>query len=64
MRRIIKKIKVKHPVLFIVGNEVDGISESLLSRCDVIAEIPMNGKKESLNVGVSLGIALFRMLNI
>ncbi|MES2436419.1 MAG: TrmH family RNA methyltransferase [Patescibacteria group bacterium] len=59
-----KKVKVKQPVLFIVGNEVEGIPASLLSRCDVIAEIPMKGKKESLNVGVSLGIALFRMLNI
>ncbi|MDQ3014475.1 MAG: TrmH family RNA methyltransferase [bacterium] len=59
-----KKVKPKGSVLFIVGNEVEGISTSLLKKCDIIAEIPMNGKKESLNVGVSLGIALFRILNI
>jgi 23S rRNA (guanosine2251-2'-O)-methyltransferase len=59
-----KKIKPKFPVLFIVGNEVDGISKSLLKKCNVIAEIPMRGKKESLNVAVATGIALFRMLNI
>ncbi len=59
-----KKIKVTYPVLFIVGNEVEGISKSILNTADVIAEIPMKGSKESLNVGVSLGIALFRMLGI
>jgi 23S rRNA (guanosine2251-2'-O)-methyltransferase len=59
-----KKVKPTFPVLFIVGNEVEGISPELLKECDIIAEIPMKGQKESLNVGVSLGIALFRMLNI
>jgi 23S rRNA (guanosine2251-2'-O)-methyltransferase len=58
------KLGSKTPVLFLVGNEVDGISKALLNKCDIIAEIPMRGKKESLNVGVSLGIALFRILNI
>lgn len=59
-----KKILPAAEVLFIVGNEVGGISRGLLRRCDVVAEIPMKGEKESLNVGVSLGIALFRMLGI
>ncbi len=58
-----KKVKVQYPVAFLFGNEVSGVSKSLLSRMDVIAEIPMSGKKESLNVSVSLGVALFRMLN-
>ncbi len=51
-------------VLFIVGNEVEGMSPELMKLCDSIAEIPMNGQKESLNVAVSCGIALFRILNI
>ena len=61
-----KKIKlpVNKSTVIIVGNEVKGLSDSILDQCDVIAEIPMNGKKESLNVAVSLGIALFRILNI
>lgn len=59
-----KKVKPAFPVLFIVGNEVEGMPKNLLKKCDIIAEIPMKGKKESLNVGVSLGIALFRILNI
>lgn len=51
------------PVAFIFGNEVDGISEKTLALCDEIVEIPMAGTKESLNVSVSFGIALARMLD-
>lgn len=54
----------KGGLVFIVGTEVTGISKNILKKCDVIAEIPMKGKKESLNVSVALGIALFRILNI
>lgn len=49
---------------FIVGAEVTGIPENILQKCDIIAEIPMRGKKESLNVSVALGVALFRILKI
>jgi tRNA G18 (ribose-2'-O)-methylase SpoU len=59
-----KKVKSKNKVAFILGNEVTGLLKSVLSLCDIIAEIPMKGKKESLNVSVSAGIALFRILNI
>ena len=59
-----KKAKIRFPVLFIVGNEVEGIDRKILSLCDVVAEIPMKGKKESLNVSVAFGVALFRMLGI
>jgi len=50
-------------LLLIFGNEVDGVSKDMLSLCDMIAEIPMAGQKESLNVSVSFGIALFRLLD-
>lgn len=59
-----KKLKTKNKNVFILGNEVKGISKQTLEKCDVIAEIPMLGEKESLNVSVSGGIALFRILNI
>ena len=59
-----KKVRIKKPVVFIVGNEVDGINKNILKLVDIIAEIPMKGEKESLNVSVSFGIALYRMLNI
>lgn len=49
-------------LLFIVGREVEGLSTELRDACDVLLEIPMHGVKESLNVSVAFGIALFRML--
>ena len=57
------KVKQKPKNAFIVGTEVTGIPQNILKRCDVIAEIPMRGKKESLNVSVALGIVLFGVIS-
>jgi 23S rRNA (guanosine2251-2'-O)-methyltransferase len=46
----------------ILGNEVEGIEKEVLEQCDQVLEIPMQGKKESLNVSVAAGIALFELL--
>jgi tRNA G18 (ribose-2'-O)-methylase SpoU len=46
----------------VLGNEVDGIAPADLALCDKIIAIPMRGKKESLNVSVACGIALFTLL--
>lgn len=46
-------------VAFIFGNEVRGVSTQLRAQSDAIIEIPMHGKKESLNVSVTAGIVLF-----
>ncbi|MEK7459743.1 MAG: TrmH family RNA methyltransferase [Patescibacteria group bacterium] len=51
--------KLKDKNVFIVGSEVTGISKNILTKCSVIVEIPMKGKKESLNVSVALGVVLF-----
>lgn len=59
-----KKVKAGEKAAFIFGNEPNGIEKEVLDMCDMIAEIPMKGEKESLNVSVSAGIALFRMLGI
>ncbi|MCK5592438.1 MAG: RNA methyltransferase [Candidatus Pacebacteria bacterium] len=59
-----KKVKTSEKTAFVFGNEPSGISKEVLDKCDIIAEIPMKGEKESLNVSVSAGIALFRMLGI
>ncbi|MFA6257584.1 MAG: TrmH family RNA methyltransferase [Candidatus Paceibacterota bacterium] len=59
-----KKVKLQNKNAFLVGEEVAGISKSNLKKCDIIAEIPMRGKKESLNVSVAIGIALFRILKL
>lgn len=46
----------------IVGNEVDGVSLEALELCETVVEIEMQGEKESLNVSVSTGIALYELL--
>lgn len=56
-----RRVKVKTPAALIVGNEVAGLSKAVLKRCDTIAEIPMRGRKESLNVSVAAGIVLFQL---
>lgn len=55
------KVNVRGPAALVVGNEVRGLSKAVLKRCDTIAEIPMRGRKESLNVAVAAGVALFRI---
>jgi len=55
----IAKFKPKAKCLLIVGNEVDGVNSTLLSRSDAAIEIPMIGVKESLNVAVAYGIAAY-----
>ena len=49
---------------FIVGNEVTGVDASILKKSDVIAEIPLKGMKESLNVATAFGIGLFALMKI
>lgn len=48
--------------LLILGNEVDGVSRDLLDLADVVIEIPMRGEKESLNVSVAAGIAMYALV--
>ncbi|MBI4135926.1 MAG: RNA methyltransferase [Candidatus Vogelbacteria bacterium] len=54
-----RQVKIKGPTAIIVGNEVRGLNPSILKKCDTIAEIPMRGRKESLNVAVACGVFLF-----
>jgi tRNA G18 (ribose-2'-O)-methylase SpoU len=59
-----KKLSDVSEILLILGNEVGGVERGLLDFADIIAEIPMRGKKESLNVSVAAGIALFELVVI
>lgn len=59
-----KKLKISGDTAFILGNEVDGLSEKTLDKVDKIVEIPMRGEKESLNVAIAGSVVLFRILNI
>jgi 23S rRNA (guanosine2251-2'-O)-methyltransferase len=52
----------RRPLLLTLGNEVDGIQDSLLSLCDQFLEIRQVGSKHSLNVSVAAGIALHSII--
>jgi len=47
--------------VLLLGEEVEGITAELLAECEDIIEIPMVGKKESFNVSVATGIALYQL---
>jgi len=57
-----RKVKAFKNVVIILGPEVEGLNQKILKECDIITFIPMHGKKESLNVSVAAGIALFKIL--
>lgn len=57
-----RKLKITNKNVFILGPEVEGLDKFVLKKCDKITYIPMYGKKESLNVSVACGIALFKIL--
>ncbi|MBR5669930.1 TrmH family RNA methyltransferase [Candidatus Saccharibacteria bacterium] len=48
-------------IALILGEEVHGIPEEILAKCDQLLEIPMLGQKESFNVSVATGIALWEI---
>ena len=47
------------PILMVLGSEVSGLDPKILSFCHQIVAIPMSGFKDSLNVAVAYGIAVY-----
>ncbi|MBK7498564.1 MAG: RNA methyltransferase [Ignavibacteriales bacterium] len=52
------------PICLVVGNEITGVSQEVLDLCDYSIEIPQYGIKQSLNVAVAYGIAIFELRKI
>ena len=44
----------------VLGNEVRGVSEEVLSACDAVIEMPQYGVKQSINVSVCAGVVLWQ----
>ncbi len=55
--------KAKLPLLLVLGEEVSGIPKNVQELCDQFVEIPQFGTKESLNVSVAFGIAVYHIKN-
>lgn len=60
----LNKFNPKFPILLILGSERSGIPKSLLKYCDKLLEIPMLGKKESLNLAVAFGVAAYQIRRV
>ncbi len=52
------------PVCIVAGNEITGVSERIIGKADVALEIPMRGFKQSLNVAVAVGVALYECVRV
>lgn len=57
----LKEFKPAKKFALLLGEEVHGVAPDVLEWCDEILEIPMHGKKESFNVSVATGIALYSL---
>lgn len=52
--------KPEFPLALIVGNEKTGVTRNLLKYCEASVHLPMHGKKNSLNVSIAAGIAMYQ----
>ncbi len=48
-------------IVLILGEEIHGIHSGIIKKCTALLEIPMTGQKESFNVSVAAGIALYAL---
>ena len=55
------KGKMGNKVFLLLGEEVKGIPKELHDQIDLFLEIPMKGQKESFNVSVATGVALYAL---
>jgi 23S rRNA (guanosine2251-2'-O)-methyltransferase len=62
LSKLTMRIPEDQPIAVVVGHETDGVSQQVMNFADVIVEIPMWGVNKSLNVVVSLGIVLYKIL--
>ncbi len=58
---MLQKYQKPQKIALLLGEEVNGITDELREKCDDLLEIPMVGQKESFNVSVAAGIALYAL---
>ena len=54
--------ELKFPLALVAGNEAEGLSDEARALCDGTFHLPMMGHKNSLNVSVAFGVALYEVL--
>ena len=53
---------LQFPLCLVAGNEAEGLSEETMALCDGTVHLPMLGHKNSLNVSVAFGAAIYEVL--
>lgn len=56
--------KADFPICLVLGNEITGVSKDIIDNADISVELPMLGIKQSLNVSVAYGIAVYEMVKV
>lgn len=62
-KEILRSAQNDKNIALVLGSEVKGLPPTILKKSDKILEIPMRGKKESLNVAVAFGIVIFHLIH-
>lgn len=57
-----KSLFLNQPIAIVVGHETEGVSKEALDLADLVVEIPMFGVNKSLNVIVSAGMVVYRIV--
>ena len=52
----------RSPLILLMGNEQQGLTEKLAAACDALVRIPMRGKADSLNLAVSTGLMIYEAM--
>ena len=52
----------RQPLILLMGNEQQGLSQALATACDRSVRIPMIGRADSLNLAVSTGLMIYEAL--
>jgi 23S rRNA (guanosine2251-2'-O)-methyltransferase len=55
------RFEPEFPLALLVGNEVTGVPTDILTLADAIVELPMLGRKESLNVASATAVSLYQL---
>lgn len=56
------ELSIDEDICIVVGNEIEGVNKAILDVADYHVEIPMCGRKQSLNVATSAGVLMYRFI--
>jgi TrmH family RNA methyltransferase len=58
-----QKIKYQRPIVLLMGSERHGLTQEMMSACDQVARIPMEGRSDSLNLAIATAVMLYEIYN-